>query len=121
MMDGNNNIWVANSGNGSISTFGPTVNSYPQTATVPYIHNSTYGGTLTNPYALSIDASGNVWTVSPGCVDSSGTPCTPGAMVLTEMIGAAGPTTTPLSAGMAIVSSQENTSSGTPESYKPPS
>ena len=103
--DGNNQLWVANSGNGSISTMGSvsspaTPTTYAQTATSPYLHDATHGGTMTNPFALAIDASGNVWTVSPGCVDSSTTPCTPGAMVLTEMVGAAGPSTTPLSQAM---------------------
>lgn len=103
--DGNDNLWVANSANGSVSTFAglnsDTTLDYATTATVPYIHNSTHGGTLTDPYAIGIDASGNVWTVSPGCVDTSSTPCTPTGMVLTQIVGAAGPTITPQAAASA--------------------
>jgi hypothetical protein len=99
--DGYNNLWIANSGNASVSTLGGYNLSFAQNATVPYIHDSTHGGTLTTPYAIGIDGSGNVWTISPGCVTTSATACTPTGMVLTEIIGAAGPTVTPLQTAAA--------------------
>ena len=110
-VDGNNQVWVANAGNSSITTYGfPYSVVYTaqvtQTATVPYLHDATHGNTLTNPYALGIDGSGNVWTISPGCV-SGATACTPNGMVLTNLVGAAAPTITPL--GVQIV----NTTMGT--------
>lgn len=106
IVDGNSDLWVANSGDGSVSTLhglssssaAASYTSFSQTATTPYLHDSTHGATLTTPYAIGVDASGNVWTISPGCVDSSSTACTPSGMVLTEMIGVAAPTITPLQA-----------------------
>ena len=67
------------------------------TATVPYYHGADHGGTLSNPWALAIDGSGNVWTLKPGCVTASAIPCTPTGMALYQLVGAAAPTVTPLS------------------------
>jgi hypothetical protein len=102
-VDGNNQVWVANSGNSSITTYNFPYNvSYTaqvsESATVPYLHDATHGNTLTDPYAIGIDGSGNVWTISPGCVTTSGTACTPTGMVLTNLVGAASPTITPVGA-----------------------
>jgi hypothetical protein len=96
--DGYGNEWVANSGNGSVFTFGSVLNSYPTTSTIPYLHNASYGNTETAPYAIAIDGSGNIWLANASCVTNSATPCTPTAFVLSEIIGAAAPTITPLSA-----------------------
>ena len=105
-MDGNFNLWVANSGNASISTFtdhqhatssgGETSADYTATSTLQYIHNAAYGGTLVTPYGLAIDRSGNVWISNAGCVSTTGTACAPGPFVLSELIGAAAPVATPL-------------------------
>ena len=110
-VDGNNQVWVANSGNSSITTYSFPYNvayttQVSQTATVPYLHDATHGNTLTDPFALGIDASGNVWTISPGCV-SGATVCTPNGMVLTNMVGVASPTITPV--GAQIVNSTVGT------------
>jgi hypothetical protein len=95
--DGNGNEWFANSGSASVFTLGSYADSYGQTSPVPYLHDASNGNTMTTPYAIAIDGSGNVWIANAGCVTTSATPCTPGAFVLSELIGVAGPTITPLS------------------------
>jgi hypothetical protein len=100
--DGHGNEWVANSGNGSVFTFGSLIAStpYQQTTPAPYLHDAANGNTMSRPYAIAIDGSGNVWLANAGCVTTSATPCVPGPFVLSELIGAAGPTITPLSLQM---------------------
>ena len=99
-VDGDQNLWIANSGNASISTLmyipGNSLSDYVETSPVPYVHNSTNGNTITTPYGIAIDRSGNVWASNAGCVNTTGTLCTPGSFVLSELIGAAAPTPTPL-------------------------
>jgi len=102
-VDGNNQVWVANSGNSSITTYNFPYNAsalaqVTESATVPYLHDATHGNTLTDPFAIGVDGSGNVWTISPGCVTTSSTACTPTGMVLTNLVGAASPTITPVGA-----------------------
>jgi len=98
--DGFGNEWVANAGNASVATFGGPSGDYAVTSPVPYLHDASDGNTMIAPYAIAIDGSGNVWIANAGCVTTSTTPCTPGAFVLSELIGAAGPTINPLSAQM---------------------
>ena len=96
--DGRGNEWLANSGSASVFTFGAFEGQglYPTTSPVPYVHDASNGNTMTTPYAIAIDGSGNVWIANAGCVVISATPCVPGAFVLSELIGAAAPTLTPL-------------------------
>ena len=101
-VDGDNNIWIANSGNGSISTLlftqvakNSTAN-YMTTSPIQYKHNSANGNTSTTPYGIAVDRSGNVWTSNAGCVSTTAAACTPGSFVLSELVGAAAPTLTPL-------------------------
>ena len=47
------------------------------------------------PYGIGVDATGNVWMSNAGC---NVTGCTPGNFTLTEIVGAAAPTITPVSA-----------------------
>ena len=92
-LDGDVQVWIANSGTSSISTLaftGPS--NYLPTSTTPYQHPTT----MPKPYGLAIDRSGNVWVSNAGCVNTTSTPCTPGSYVLSELIGAAAPTLTPL-------------------------
>jgi hypothetical protein len=100
--DGYGNEWIANSGNASLFTFGGVNTGYTYSSPVAYLHDTDHGGTMTTPYAIAIDGSGNVWVANAGCVTSSTATatCTPGNFVLSELIGAAGPTITPLSAQM---------------------
>ena len=98
--DGYGQEWIANSGNASISTisqFNGSGTPYVANSSVPYLHDSSDGGTMTRPYGLAIDGSGNVWVSNASCVTTTATLCTPTSFVLSELIGAAGPTTTPLS------------------------
>jgi len=108
IFDGAGNLWFANSGNGSVSdstfwsgldyatfTFETTISHI---STNGYLHNSTNGGTLTTPYGIAIDRSGNVWVSNASCVSSSSTPCSATSFTLTEIVGAATPTLTPLAA-----------------------
>ena len=97
-VDGLGNVWVANYGNGSVSTLGYSYSSgthtdFHATSTVPYLHGQNNGGTMINPIGIAIDNSGNVW-LSNGCITA--TSCTPGAFTLSELVGAAAPTLTPL-------------------------
>lgn len=103
--DGYGNEWIANSGNASVFTFGgyfSSDNGYSYNSPVAYLHDTSNGNTMTTPYAIAIDGSGNVWIANAGCVSAptASATCTPGAFVLSEIIGAAGPTITPLSAQM---------------------
>jgi hypothetical protein len=98
--DGFGKLWIANAANGSISTLngaGGFSTDYTATSPVAYLHNSSNGATMTQPYGLAIDGAGDVWVSNAGCI-STGFACTPGSYVLSELIGAAAPTITPLSA-----------------------
>jgi hypothetical protein len=101
--DGDGYLWVANSGNGSVGTFYAQYDS-GVSATVlsgitpqPYLHGTGNGGTMTTPYGVAIDRSGNVWVSNASCVTTSATPCVPTGFTLSELIGAAFPAETPLS------------------------
>ena len=100
-VDGDGSLWIANAGNASVSTLSyarvtSTVADYITTSPIAYQHGVGQGATVNQPYGLAIDRSGNVWLSNAGCVSIDGTVCTPGAFVLSELIGAAAPTLTPL-------------------------
>ena len=100
--DGYHNLWIANYSNSSVSTLGYQYNAgtdadYHTTSPIPYIHNATNGATLTTPSGIAIDRSGNVW-IANACI-SALTTC-PASFTLSELIGAAAPTLTPLAAGV---------------------
>jgi hypothetical protein len=100
--DGAGHEWIANSGNASVFTVGSYLDSprYAAGPQTPYLHDTKDGNTMTAPYAIAIDGSGNLWIANAGCVTTSANPCIPGPFVLSELIGAAAPTITPLSAQM---------------------
>ncbi len=98
--DGAGNEWIANSGNASVYLMGGTYSGYSPLSPVDYVHDAANGNTMTTPYAIAIDGSGNVWIANASCVTTTSSFCTPGPFVLSELIGAAGPTITPLSAQM---------------------
>ena len=105
--DGNDDEWMANSGNASVSTMHGYASSpsYAVSSPIAYLHDSTHGSTMTTPYAIQVDGSGHVWVLNASCVTTSGTACTPTSTVLSELIGAAGPTIMPISL-------QQSTSNG---------
>jgi streptogramin lyase len=97
--DGRGNEWIANAGSASVSTVGPSdpTFTYPETSPVAYLHDTNNGSTMTIPYGIAIDGSGNVWISNASCVSNTSTPCTPTSFTLSELIGAAAPTIAPLS------------------------
>lgn len=105
--DGAGHFWVANAGNASVSTFSVSSNCYVSfcnavavggSSAVAYLHGTGNGGTATVPYGIGIDGSGNIWVSNADCVSTSSTACSATSFTLTEVIGAAAPTITPVSA-----------------------
>ncbi len=95
--DGLTRLWVANSGNASVAPL-DTSEGVPTAIGTGYLHGTSYGATLTTPYEIAIDRSGNVWTSNASCVSTTTTACAASGFTLSETVGAAGPTITPLSA-----------------------
>lgn len=87
--DGAGQLWFANSGATSITVTNSSANSFSAFAGIAYRHSFT----MVQPYGIGIDASGNVWVSNQ---TASG-----GPYVLSELVGAAAPTITPLSAQIA--------------------
>jgi hypothetical protein len=99
--DGLGYEWIANAGNGSVSIMNGSDNTgggndYTQVSPVAYLHGTGNGGTMTQPYGLAIDGAGNVWVSNVSCTTAPAG-CTATGFTLSELIGAAGPTITPLS------------------------
>ncbi|HVG25960.1 MAG TPA: hypothetical protein VM865_00035 [Acidobacteriaceae bacterium] len=105
-IDGASNLWIAESGNAAILNV-PVNNPGGSGGAVylnsngvlnilfhEYPHGSANGGTLATPYGIGIDNEGNVWVSNAGCTVTS---CAPGSFTLTEIVGAATPTITPVS------------------------
>jgi streptogramin lyase len=117
-IDGDGALWMADAGN-TVNADSSTNKAYAGAQTVPlitagtpgsyvgtggtainhaYFHGTGNGATAFTPYGIAIDNSGNVWMSNVGCVITApATSCTPGSFVLTELIGAAAPTITPVS------------------------
>jgi hypothetical protein len=106
-IDGAKNLWVAESLDAGILNV-PVNNpgaldgavylnsSGPNNVPVhEYLHGNGQGNTLITPYGIGIDAEGNVWVSNAGCTTND---CAPGSFTLTEIVGAASPTITPVSA-----------------------
>jgi len=90
--DGGNNLWVTNAALNSVSEFTVSDNTSSGTATATAVSPSTgytAGGTLGSPYGIAVDGSGNVWVASNYVAS------------ITELVGAATPVATPLSAAIA--------------------
>ena len=98
-VDGNGNLWLADTFSSDIQEIprvnGSLLNSNTQAPNQVYAHGTSNGGTMTVPGGIGIDATGNVWVSNIGC-NTNG--CTPGAFVLTEVLGAGVPTVNPVSA-----------------------
>jgi hypothetical protein len=104
-VDGKGTAWVANEASGTLTYTPLASGSYLSSGSIPTLalnHNSSNGGTAPAPEGIAIDGEGNIWVSNAGCVgggDGDGTTvCTPGPLVLTQYIGAAAPTITPVSA-----------------------
>jgi DNA-binding beta-propeller fold protein YncE len=82
-VDGAGNVWVANTGNNSVSEF-TSAGTAVTGSTIGYT-----GGTLSVPTTLDVDESGNLWVVN-----STGNS-------VTEFIGMATPAVRPLAAAAA--------------------
>lgn len=87
--DGDGRLWFANSGAQSVSTTNGSANLFTDFAGMAYRHTFT----MVKPTGIGVDASGNVWVSNQ---TASG-----GPYVLSELVGAAAPTITPLSAQIA--------------------
>lgn len=97
-VDGAGALWFADSADATVQEAPLVDGSYVtsgQVKTMVLNHDAKNGGTLTSPEGIAVDFEGNVWVSNAGCVGSG---CTPGPFVLTEIIGAAAPTITPVSA-----------------------
>jgi hypothetical protein len=106
-IDGASSLWVAESGDAGIlyipinnptGTQGGVYLNSTGANNIPnheYLHGASQGGTLITPYGIGIDAAGNVWVSNAGC---TGDDCAPGSFTLSEIVGAATPTITPVSA-----------------------
>jgi hypothetical protein len=93
--DGGDEVWLANSGNGSIAVIGGTSNpdTYTGVSDRPYLHNAANGGTMSAPAGIAIDSAGDIWVSNATCANPMDTTC---SFTLSEVLGAAYPTITPL-------------------------
>jgi hypothetical protein len=107
VIDGTAALWTsAPAGPGLLqipqySTYAPGGTSYLDTNYTPsraeaneLFHGTNNGATMVNPAAIAVDFAGNVWVANAGCTTTG---CTPTQFVLSEVIGAAAPTITPVS------------------------
>lgn len=106
-IDGGKNLWLAESSDGGIvqvevnspgGTDGSVYLNSNGALNIPnneFLHGTGNGGTVTTPYGIGVDATGNVWVTNAGCTTND---CTPGSFTLTEIVGAGFPTITPVSA-----------------------
>jgi hypothetical protein len=109
-IDGAKNLWLPESANGGLLEVTPTGSgrSSPYLnggagSGVPnseYLHGTSNGGTLTIPYGVAIDNAGDVWISNVYCT-SAPFGCGTASFTLTEIVGAAAPTITPVSAQVA--------------------
>ena len=105
-ISGGKHLWVAESADGGVlhvpvsnpSATGASIYLNLTLRRVPateYLHGPGNGGTATIPTGVGVDATGNVWMSNAGCTVTG---CTPGSFTLTEIVGVAAPTITPVSA-----------------------
>jgi len=105
-IDGESSLWATAGSAGSVlqipqySTFAPGGTSYldtnfnpPRAEANELFHGTGNGGTMVQPAGVAVDVAGNVWVSNAGCTTTG---CTPSPFVLSEVIGAAAPTITPL-------------------------
>jgi hypothetical protein len=123
VIDGVSSLWASAGTAAAIlqipqySTYAPGGTSYLDTNYSParaeaneLFHGSGNGGTMVNPAAIGVDFAGNVWVANAGCTTTG---CTPSQFVLSEVVGAAAPTITPV----AYQITQGTTTTGTLPTY----
>ena len=102
-IDGAASLWLADELTPDVQQIQFTNGSYLDANTVPnnlvYPHGSDNGGTLQHPTGIGVDNTGNIWVSNIGCY---GNGCTPAPFVLSEIIGAAAPTVTPVSSQLVV-------------------
>jgi streptogramin lyase len=108
-IDGAGQLWLAESMDGGLvqvpvnipANSGGLVYLNPNSTSNIYFHLFLHNGndgdpdTAPTPYGIGVDDAGNVWMTNAGCTTVD---CTPGTFTLTEVVGAAYPTITPVSA-----------------------
>lgn len=97
-IDGGGNVWLADAFFTNVQQV-PLVNGSLRdgnglAANQVYEHGANNGSTMVFPGGIGIDNTGNVWVSNVGC-NTAG--CTPGAFVLSEIVGGGVPTVTPVS------------------------
>jgi hypothetical protein len=109
-IDGAKNLWLPESGDSGLLQVTPTGNSGDPKGGIylnsgggipnnEFLHGTGNGGTLGSPFGVAVDNEGNVWMSNATC---SFTGCTSSAgFTLTEIVGVAAPTITPVSAQIA--------------------
>ncbi len=102
-VDGAGSLWLADQNGVTVEQIplinGSYLNANNQANNLLYLHNSDNGGTLPTPTGIAVDGAGNVWVSNFGCY---GDGCTPGNFTLSEIIGLAAPTITPVSRQVVI-------------------
>jgi len=123
VIDGESSLWASAPAGPALlqipqySTFAPGGTSYIDTNFHPgraeaneLFHGTNNGGTMVYPAGIAVDVAGNVWMSNAGCTTTG---CTPTQFVLSEVIGAAAPTITPV----AYQITQASTTTGTEPPY----
>jgi sugar lactone lactonase YvrE len=85
--DGGGNLWITNSGGPSVSEFNSSGTALSPPATGSFNGGYT-GGNLTNPAAIAVDGSGNVWVADEG------------SSTVIELVGIGTPVVTPIVASI---------------------
>jgi len=86
VIDGNGNVWAANSGNNSITELNSS--GSPISGSNGYI-GGTSGTNLNGLYGIAVDGAGNLWVTNNGGGSVEG-------ISITEFVGAASPVVTPV-------------------------
>ncbi len=123
VIDGESSLWTSAGSAAALveipqySTYANGGTSYLDTNYHParveaneFFHGSGNGGTMVLPAGIAVDVAGNVWVANAGCTTTG---CTPTQFVLSEVIGAAAPTITPI----AYQITQSSTTTGTQPNY----
>ena len=94
--DGFDQVWLANAGDASIAVFSgfDSTDNYYQLSDRTYTHDQNNGSTMVSPTGIAIDEAGNIWVSNATCVSTTDTSC---SFTLSEVLGAAYSTITPLS------------------------